>query len=55
MTAFCVFCGKPIPEPDHPLPRGIVQLYCSTRCAQRQQNALRKLRETSPPEAVEHA
>jgi len=50
VTEHCVFCGKPIPEPDHPLPRAIVQLYCSTRCAQRQQLAIKRLRESTPPE-----
>jgi len=50
VTEHCVFCGKPIPEREHPLPRGVVQRYCSTNCAQRQQNAIKRLRETTPPE-----
>jgi hypothetical protein len=50
VTEFCVFCGKPIPESDHPMPRGLVQRYCSVSCAKREQNAVRKLRETTPPE-----
>jgi len=50
ITEHCVFCGKPIPEREHPLPRGVVQRYCSTNCAQRQQNAIKRLRETTPPE-----
>ena len=46
---FCVFCGKRIPEHDRQLL--VPHRYCSTRCAGRQQAAIRKLRSTSPPDA----
>jgi len=44
---FCVFRGTPIPEWDFSRPF-VKHLYCSRRCAQRQQNAIRKLRDTTP-------
>jgi hypothetical protein len=51
----CVFCGRPIPEPRwrEPTNRPVVKhLYCSPRCARRQQETIRRLRETSVPEAL---
>jgi len=48
VTEFCVFCGKPIPEPRLPRLPFVRHLYCSTSCAARQQNAIRRLRESTP-------
>jgi endogenous inhibitor of DNA gyrase (YacG/DUF329 family) len=57
VTEYCVFCGKPIPVPDSLRYQPFLRhLYCSVRCAQRQQKAIRLLRETTPPEPEpEHA
>jgi hypothetical protein len=48
---FCVFCGKPIPVPDWPgyLPF-VHHRYCSISCAHRQQLAIKRLRESTPPQ-----
>jgi len=48
VTAFCVFCGKPIPETEYRV-SFVEQRYCSVSCAKREQLAVRRLRETSPP------
>jgi predicted nucleic acid-binding Zn ribbon protein len=51
MPDFCVFCGKPIPDDERVWPpRIVVRRYCSTSCAHRQQLAIKRLRDTSPPE-----
>jgi hypothetical protein len=48
-TEYCVFCGKPIPVPDLPNALPFVRhLYCSTSCAARQQQAIRRLRRSTP-------
>ena len=48
---FCVTCGQLIPLPERAWPvRFVKQLYCSRRCAQRQQVTLKRLRDTTPPE-----
>ena len=53
VTEYCVFCGKPIPESDSPKFLPFVRhLYCSTSCAHRQQLAIKRLRESTPPEPV---
>jgi hypothetical protein len=48
VTEHCVFCGRSIPESDLPHPPFVRHLYCSTSCAQREQNAIRRLGTTSP-------
>jgi hypothetical protein len=50
VTEYCVFCGKPIPESDAPSLPFVRHLYCSTSCAHRQQLAIKRLRESTPPE-----
>jgi len=53
-TEYCVFCGKAIAVPDLPgyLPF-VRHLYCSISCAKREQNAIKKLRESTPQSTPE--
>ena len=50
---FCVGCGRRIPETEwhEPSNHAVVKhLYCSLRCARRQQVTLKRLRDTTPQE-----
>jgi predicted nucleic acid-binding Zn ribbon protein len=47
----CVFCGRPI-DGDHPR---VGERYCSGSCWRRQEYALKRLRDTSPLEALDEA
>jgi DNA-directed RNA polymerase subunit N (RpoN/RPB10) len=51
---FCVTCGRKIESEWYVPSNRIKQLYCSTRCARRQQETLKRLRETTPTESDAH-
>ena len=52
---FCVTCGRPIPLAERAWPtRFVKHLYCSRRCAQRQQVTLKRLRDSVAQETETH-